>query len=125
MVVLGERWIATVKSSTAAAAAPVTMPTDDVLASIGRVILGKGEVIRLALCALLAGSHVLIEDRPGVGKTTLAKALAASLGCTFKRIQFTPDLLPADVTGTSIFNQKTGEFEFRPGPIFTNILLAD
>ncbi|HET6384794.1 MAG TPA: MoxR family ATPase [Armatimonadota bacterium] len=102
-----------------------TIPTARVQESVGRVILGKAETIRLALCGLLAGGHVLIEDRPGVGKTTLAKALAASLGCTFKRIQFTPDLLPADVTGTSIFNQKTGEFDFRPGPIFANILLAD
>src|SRR5205823_4528522 len=69
--------------------------------------------------------HLLIEDIPGVGKTTLAKALAKALGCEFKRIQFTPDLLPSDVTGTSVFNQKTGEFEFRAGPVFANIVLAD
>jgi MoxR-like ATPase len=114
---------------TAPTMAQITAETDipirEILQSVGRVIFGKDRVIRLALCAVLAGGHVLIEDRPGVGKTTLAKALAVSLGCSFKRIQFTPDLLPADITGTSIYNQKTGEFEFRPGPLFANILLAD
>ena len=100
-------------------------PSEAILASVENVIIGKNEVIRLALCGLVAGGHVLIEDRPGVGKTTLAKALATSLGCAFKRVQCTPDLLPSDITGVSIFNQKTSEFEFRPGPIFTNVLLAD
>ena len=89
------------------------------------VIVGKRAAIETATVALLCNGHLLIEDRPGVGKTTLAKTLAFSLGCVFKRIQFTPDLLPADITGTSIFNQKTQEFEFRPGPVFANIVLAD
>ena len=99
--------------------------TDGILKSVERVIFGKDRPIRFALCSLVAGGHILIEDRPGVGKTTMARALAASLGCSFKRIQFTPDLLPADITGVSIFNQKDREFEFRSGPVFTNILLAD
>jgi MoxR-like ATPase len=90
-----------------------------------RVIVGKRDVIELCLIALLARGHVLIEDVPGVGKTMLAKTLARTLGSTFKRIQFTPDLLPGDVTGLSIFNPKTGEFSFSPGPVFTNVLLAD
>lgn len=93
--------------------------------NIERVIVGKSEVIDLALVALLADGHLLIEDVPGIGKTMLAKALARSLGCAFRRLQCTPDLLPADVTGIHYFNQKTQEFEFRPGPVFTNILLAD
>jgi MoxR-like ATPase len=104
---------------------PSRTATADILASVQNVIIGKESVILMALAALVAGGHVLIEDRPGVGKTTLAKALAVSLGCSFKRIQFTPDLLPADVTGTTIYNQKSGEFQFRPGPIFANIVLAD
>ena len=79
----------------------------------------------MALVALLCEGHILIEDVPGVGKTMLAKALARSIGCTFRRIQFTPDLLPSDVTGLSIFNQKTQEFEFRPGPIMAQVVLAD
>jgi len=90
-----------------------------------RVIVGKREVIELMMVALLCEGHVLIEDVPGVGKTMLARAIAISLGCTFKRLQCTPDLLPNDVTGVSVFNQKTAEFEFRPGPAFVNILLAD
>jgi len=99
--------------------------SERVIANVERVIVGKRPVIELAVVALLCEGHVLIEDVPGVGKTMLARALAASLGCTFRRLQFTPDLLPSDVTGVSVFNQKTGEFEFRPGPIFTHILLAD
>jgi MoxR-like ATPase len=94
-------------------------------ANIGRVLLGKPELIRLALVGLLAEGHILIEDVPGVGKTLLAKALARSLDCTFFRIQFTPDLLPSDVLGTSLFHQPTGEFVFQPGPIFAQIVLAD
>ena len=94
-------------------------------ASIGRVIRGKDEVIRLALVALLAKGHLLIEDVPGVGKTTLAQALANSFHCSFQRIQFTSDLLPSDVVGTSIFNQIEQRFDFKPGPIFANIILAD
>jgi MoxR-like ATPase len=93
--------------------------------NIQKVIVGKDEAIHLALIAVLCEGHVLIEDVPGIGKTTLARALAASLGCTFRRIQFTPDLLPSDVTGLSWFNQKKGEFEFRPGPIISQVVLAD
>ncbi|HUE76268.1 MAG TPA: MoxR family ATPase, partial [Chloroflexota bacterium] len=93
--------------------------------NVERVIVGKSEVIELALVALLCEGHILIEDVPGVGKTMLARALSTSLGCRFKRVQFTPDLLPNDVVGVSIFNQKTGDFEFRSGPAFANILLAD
>ena len=96
-----------------------------IAANIASVILGKEEVIRAAVVALLAGGHIIIEDYPGVGKTLLAKALARSVSCRFARIQFTPDLLPSDVTGVSVFNQKTSGFEFRPGPIFANIVLAD
>ncbi|MEZ5951433.1 MAG: AAA family ATPase [Planctomycetaceae bacterium] len=92
---------------------------------IGRVLLGKEQTVRLAVTALLAQGHLLIEDAPGVGKTSLAKALAMSLNCKFTRLQFTPDLLPSDILGTTIFLPNTGEFEFRAGPIFTNILLAD
>jgi len=96
-----------------------------VIENVERVIVGKGDVIELILVALLCEGHVLLEDVPGIGKTTLAKAVARSLGCTFKRIQFTPDLLPSDVTGISFFNQKTQEFEYRPGPVMAQILLAD
>ena len=96
-----------------------------VAANVERVIVGKHQEVRLALVALLCQGHLLIEDVPGTGKTVLAKAIARTLGCIFQRIQFTPDLLPTDVTGLSIFNQKTQEFEFRPGPIITQIVLAD
>ncbi len=93
--------------------------------NIQRVIVGKEDIIDLLLVALISSGHVLLEDVPGMGKTLLAKCLARSLDCTFKRVQFTPDLLPSDLSGINYFNQKIGEFEFRPGPIFTNILLAD
>ena len=93
--------------------------------TIERVIRGKPEVVRLALVTLLAGGHLLIEDVPGVGKTTLAQALARALDCTFQRIQFTSDLLPSDVIGLSIYNQHDSLFEWKPGPIFANIVLAD
>jgi MoxR-like ATPase len=93
--------------------------------NIQKVIVGKDEVIDLALIALLCGGHLLLEDVPGTGKTTLAKTLARSLGCSFQRIQFTPDLLPSDVTGIYFYNQKEQEFRFRSGPIFSQILLAD
>jgi MoxR-like ATPase len=92
---------------------------------VQQVIVGKGDVIDLAVIALLCRGHILMEDVPGVGKTTLAKALAQSLGCAFGRIQFTPDLMPIDVLGVNFFNQKSGDFEFRAGPIFSQILLAD
>jgi MoxR-like ATPase len=90
-----------------------------------KVIIGKEEVIDLLMVALLCEGHVLFEDVPGIGKTTLAKTLAKSLGCTFQRIQFTPDLLPSDITGITFYNQKSGEFEFRPGPLLAQIVLAD
>src|SRR3989441_9433640 len=93
--------------------------------AIGRTIKGKQETIELAIVALLAEGHLLIEDVPGVGKTTLGHALARSLDCSFHRIQFTSDLLPSDVLGVSIYNPKVNEFEFQPGPIFANIILAD
>ncbi len=93
--------------------------------NVAKVIVGKDEAIRLAIIALLCEGHILAEDVPGVGKTMLARALAGSLGCSFNRIQFTPDLLPSDVTGVSIYNQKTQEFEFRPGPVMSQVLLAD
>jgi MoxR-like ATPase len=93
--------------------------------NVAKAIVGKDEVIELCLVALLCEGHILLEDVPGIGKTTLAKAIARSLGCRFKRIQFTPDLLPGDVTGILYFNQKTQEFEFRPGPIMAQVVLAD
>ncbi len=94
-------------------------------ASIRGVFVGNADAVDLVLVSLLAGGHLLIEDVPGVGKTTLAKALARSIACTFRRIQFTPDLLPSDVTGVSIYEQKEGRFVFKPGPVFANVVLAD
>jgi MoxR-like ATPase len=93
--------------------------------NVERVIVGKEAVIDLLMVALLCEGHVLFEDVPGIGKTTLAKSLARSLGCSFQRIQFTPDLLPSDITGITFYNQKKGEFEFRPGPLLTQVVLAD
>ena len=93
--------------------------------NVQRVIVGKPDAIDLAIVALLCRGHALIEDVPGTGKTTMAKALASSLGCDFQRIQFTPDLVPGDVLGVNFFNASKGEFEFRPGPIFSQVLLAD
>ena len=93
--------------------------------NVNKVIIGKSEVIDIMLTAMIAGGHVLLEDVPGTGKTVMAKTLAKSIGATFKRVQFTPDLLPSDLTGINYYNQKLGEFTFRSGPIFTNILLGD
>jgi MoxR-like ATPase len=116
-------------TSTTAAAATGSFGTAAAIAriedNIGRVVRGKPEVIRLAVVSLLAGGHILIEDVPGVGKTTLAQALARSLGLSFQRIQFTSDLLPSDILGVSIFSQKSQQFEFVPGPVFANVVLAD
>jgi MoxR-like ATPase len=103
----------------------VTKKIQAIQANIERVIKGKAEVVELAVVSLLARGHLLIEDVPGVGKTTLAHSLARSLDCSFKRIQFTSDLLPSDILGVSIFHQQKQTFEFRPGPIFANIVLAD
>jgi MoxR-like ATPase len=110
----------------------ITLPLPEVTArakaiadNIELVILGKRREIELTLVALLCGGHVLLEDVPGVGKTMLAKSVAASLGCTYKRLQFTPDLLPSDITGVSIFNQQTSEFRFLEGPVFAHVVLAD
>ena len=93
--------------------------------NVEKVIIGKRREVEMTLIALLCEGHLLIEDVPGVGKTMLARAIAKSIGCSFRRIQFTPDMLPSDVTGVSVFNQKTREFEFRPGPIMAQIVLAD
>src|SRR3954452_17908504 len=110
----------------------VSSPHDDLLSLTNRlldnvalVVLGKTEAIKLAVVALLAEGHVLIEDVPGVGKTLLARAMAASIDCSFRRIQFTPDLLPSDVLGSSVYHAPSGEFVFKPGPIFANVILAD
>ena len=97
----------------------------DLRTQLGRVILGKPEVLENVLTALLGGGHILMEDVPGTGKTTLAKALARSLRAEFKRVQFTPDLLPTDILGSSVYDPKSGAFDFKPGPIFTHVLLAD
>ncbi len=96
-----------------------------VMENVGRVIVGKGRPVELILVAMLCEGHVLIEDVPGVGKTMMARSIAASLGGSFKRLQCTPDLLPNDITGVSVYNQRSSEFEFRPGPVFVNVLLAD
>jgi MoxR-like ATPase len=106
-------------------ASDIANHAQSIVTEIERTIVGKTDTVRRAVLTLFCNGHLLIEDIPGVGKTTLAKALAKSVGGSFKRVQFTPDLLPADITGSSIFNQKTAEFEFRAGPVFGNIVLVD
>ncbi len=98
---------------------------EDLRSNIEKAFIGKPDVIKMVLVALFSGGHILIEDVPGVGKTTLAKALARSTDAAFRRVQFTPDLLPSDILGVSIYSEKTSEFVFKPGPVFTNVLLAD
>jgi len=102
-----------------------TMVAQGIVDNVSKVIVGKRPVIEHALAALIAQGHVLVEDVPGVGKTMLAKSLSTSIGCEFRRIQFTPDLLPSDVSGVSVYNQQSGDFQFRPGPIMSQVVLAD
>ncbi len=106
-------------------AAPVKEIAERIASSVGQVILGKTNEVRLTILGIICRGHILLEDIPGVGKTMMAKSLARAVGCSFNRIQFTPDMLPSDITGVSIFNPKTREFEFRPGPIMAQIVLAD
>jgi MoxR-like ATPase len=103
----------------------IKQAADSIQANVERVIVGKSDVVRFAMVALLCEGHILLEDVPGIGKTTMAKAIARSLGCEFRRIQFTPDLMPADITGIQFYNQRSGEFEFRPGPLISQVVLAD
>jgi MoxR-like ATPase len=117
--------VTTVLQSQDVAGMTIQEVAERVMANVERVIVGKRDVIELTLVALLCEGHILIEDVPGTGKTTLARAIARSLGCSFQRIQFTPDLLPSDVTGVYFFNQKTQEFEFRSGPVIAQVVLAD
>ena len=112
-------------SITAPVTRDVMQQLDSVVSQVSNIILGKERQIRLAITCLLARGHLLIEDVPGVGKTMLAHALAASLGLGFQRIQFTSDLLPADIIGVSVFNRENGGFQFHPGPIFNQVILAD
>lgn len=109
----------------ASVAAPPRQQLDSALAQVNQVLLGKNRQVRMAFACLLAGGHLLVEDVPGVGKTTLAHALAATLGLSFRRIQFTSDLLPSDIVGVSVFDRDSGAFRFQPGPIFAQLLLAD
>jgi len=105
--------------------AEVADVTGRVAANVQRVLVGKPEVVRVAIITLIAGGHLLVEDVPGVGKTSLAKSLARSIDCSVSRLQFTPDLVPGDVTGVSVLNMQTNQFEFRPGPVFANVVIAD
>ena len=104
---------------------PATRIAQDIVDNVSKVIIAKRSVIELALVAVIAQGHLLIEDVPGVGKTMLAKSISASIGCSFKRIQFTPDLLPSDIVGVSIYNQSNGEFQFRSGPVMAQVVLVD
>ena len=113
------------RETAAEAAAAIRQAAERVKANIKRVIVGKDDVLDLVLVALLSDGHILIEDVPGIGKTMLAKSISKSIGCEFKRIQFTPDVMPSDISGINYYNQKSGQFEFRPGPIIANIVLAD
>ncbi len=113
------------ETATPTAAGGIAQAIASIKDNIEKVLVGKGGVIELTLAAVLSGGHILIEDVPGIGKTTLARTLASSLDCTFHRIQFTPDLMPSDITGINYYNQKSGEFEFRPGPIIAQVVLAD
>src|SRR5690625_2347775 len=124
-IVINNRWMAKESFSMENRNVIRQEKINEIIARMSQVIVGKEEVIRLTLTALLARGHVLIEDVPGVGKTMLVKSLTQSLDCQFKRIQFTPDLLPADITGVSIYHPETFQFEFHKGPIFGNIVLAD
>jgi len=115
----------TSRAGAAEAASAIREIAERVKNNIKRVIVGKDEIIDLVMVALLSDGHILIEDVPGIGKTMLAKSIARSIGCEFRRIQFTPDVMPTDITGMNFYNQQKGEFEFRPGPIIANIVLAD
>ena len=109
----------------AGAIADAQRMAEKIVQNVEKVMVGKGEVVRLAVIALISQGHLLIEDAPGVGKTMLARSLAKSISCSFKRIQFAPDMLPGDITGVSVFNQKLGDFEYRPGPVMAQVVLAD
>lgn len=113
------------RTDAAPGAAEVVDLAHRIAGNVAHVLVGKPDVVRIALVTLLAEGHLLVEDVPGVGKTSLAKALALSIDCSVSRVQFTPDLLPGDITGMSIFNRQTEEFEFRPGPVFANVVIAD
>ena len=122
---MSEQYKTTRRTSQVRQSAAVQEIAERIVKNVGQVILGKTNEVRLSVLGMLCRGHLLLEDIPGVGKTMMAKSLARAVGCTFNRIQFTPDMLPSDITGVSIFNPKTREFEFRPGPIMAQIVLAD
>jgi MoxR-like ATPase len=130
MLTFAEVWIMTrdggrTGTAAAEAASAIRDVAERIKENVSRVIVGKEELIDYVLVSLLCDGHILLEDVPGTGKTTLAKAISRSIGCIFRRIQFTPDVMPSDITGINFYNQKLGEFEFRPGPILANVVLAD